>query len=215
MSHSQSPVEPWGNDRLSGQISFLVEIDKLKGVLRKTFLMDKSRLENTAEHSWHVSLMAIVLQEHANNPAVDLNHVIRMLLLHDLVEIDAGDTFAYDTQGYLDKEEREQAAANRLFGLLPEDQREEWMKLWREFEDGQTYESQYAAALDRLHPVIHNYYTGGVSWKKHGIVRSQVLKRLAPVELVSDTLWNFTLDIVQRSIEQGMLLEDPTLEEEG
>lgn len=206
--------QPWSHERLAGQISFLVEIDKLKGVLRKTFLMDKSRLENTAEHSWHVSLMAIVLQEHANNSAVDLNRVIRMLLLHDLVEIDAGDTFAYDTQGYMDKEEREQAAAMRLFGLLPEDQREEWMKLWREFEDGETYEAQYAAALDRLQPVIHNYYTGGVSWKRHGITRAQVLKRLEPVRLVSETLWEFTLEIVQRSIDQELLLDDPLVKVE-
>jgi putative hydrolase of HD superfamily len=205
--------EPWNNARLSGQISFLVEIDKLKSVLRKTFLMDKSRLENTAEHSWHVSLMAIVLQEHANVPLMDLNRVIRMLLLHDLVEIDAGDTFAYDTQGYLDKEERESAAATRLFGMLPEDQRGEWLDLWREFEDGETYESQYAAALDRLHPVIHNYYTGGVSWLANGIVRSQVIKRLAPVQMVSETLWEFTLDILQRSIDQGILLDDPISEE--
>ncbi|WP_256757578.1 HD family hydrolase [Cohnella sp. WQ 127256] len=202
------------NERLSGQISFLVEIDKLKSVLRKTFLIDKSRLENTAEHSWHVSLLAVVLLEHANDPSLNLNHVIRMLLLHDLVEIDAGDTFAYDTQGYLDKEERENAAARRLFGLLPEDQRGEWMELWREFEDGVTYEAKYAAALDRLHPVIHNYYTGGVSWKNNGIVKSQVLKRLEPVREVSDTLWKFTLEILQRSIAQGILLDDPVTEEE-
>jgi putative hydrolase of HD superfamily len=208
-----SMSEPWNNARLSGQISFLVEIDKLKSVLRKTFLMDKSRLENTAEHSWHVSLMAIVLQEHAKDPLMDLNRVIRMLLLHDLVEIDAGDTFAYDTQGYLDKEERESAAATRLFGMLPEDQRGEWLDLWREFEDGETYESQYAAALDRLHPVIHNYYTGGVSWLQNGIVRSQVIKRLAPVQMVSETLWEFTLDILQRSIDQGILLDNPISEE--
>lgn len=143
-----------------------MEIDKLKTVLRKTFLIDKSRLENTAEHSWHISLMAVVLLEHANDPTLDLNRIIRMLLLHDLVEIDAGDTFAYDAKGYQDKEEREQAAANRLFGLLPEDSQEEWMTLWREFEDGVTPEAKYAAALDRLHPVIHNHYTGGVSWKK-------------------------------------------------
>jgi putative hydrolase of HD superfamily len=205
--------EPLNKTRLSGQISFLVEIDKLKSVLRKTFLMDKSRLENTAEHSWHVSLMAVVLQEHANDPSLNVDHVIRMLLLHDLVEIDAGDTFAYDTQGYLDKEERENAAARRLFGLLPEDQRGEWMELWREFEDGETYESKYAAALDRLHPVIHNYYTGGVSWLANGIVRSQVIKRLAPVQMVSETLWDFTLDILQRSIDQGILLDDPIIEE--
>ncbi|MCD9021872.1 HD domain-containing protein [Cohnella silvisoli] len=208
---SQSDL--WNNARLSGQISFLLEIDKLKNVLRKTFLIDKSRLENTAEHSWHVSLMAIVLLEHANDRSLDLNRVIRMLLLHDLVEIDAGDTFAYDTQGYLDKEERENAAARRLFGLLPEDQRGEWMDLWREFEDGITYESKYAAALDRLQPVIHNYYTGGVSWQKNGIVKSQVLKRLAPVKEVSDTLWIFTLGVLQRSVEQGILLGDPAAEE--
>jgi putative hydrolase of HD superfamily len=201
------------NERLTRQISFLLEIDKLKNVLRKTFLIDKSRLENSAEHSWHVSLMAAVLLEHANYPSLDLNRVIRMLLLHDLVEIDAGDTFAYDTQGYLDKEERENAAASRLFGLLPEDQRGEWMALWREFEDGITYESKYAAALDRLQPVIHNHYTGGVSWQKNGIVRSQVLKRLAPVKEVSDTLWKFTLDVLQSSIDQGILLDDPVTEE--
>jgi putative hydrolase of HD superfamily len=201
------------NERLTRQISFLLEIDKLKNILRKTFLIDKSRLENSAEHSWHVSIMAVVLLEHANDPSLDLNRVIRMLLLHDLVEIDAGDTFAYDTQGYLDKEERENAAASRLFGLLPEDQRGEWMALWREFEDGITYESKYAAALDRLQPVIHNHYTGGVSWRNNGIVRSQVLKRLAPVKEVSDTLWKFTLDVLQSSIDQGILLDDPVTEE--
>lgn len=205
--------EQWNNSRLEGQISFIVEIDKLKKVLRKTFLMDRSRLENTAEHSWHVAVMAIVLQEHADHPRLDMNRVIRLLLLHDLVEIDAGDTFAYDTQGYLDKEERENAAAKRLFGLLPDDQRDTWMELWREFEDGETYEAKYAGALDRLQPVIHNYYTGGVSWMKNGIIRSQVLKRLAPVQLVSETLWNFTLDIVQRAIDQGILLDDPIAEE--
>ncbi|BBI33759.1 HD domain-containing protein [Cohnella abietis] len=205
--------DQWINERLTSQISFLREVDKLKNVLRKTFIMDKSRLENTAEHSWHISLMAVVLQEHANDPSLNINQVIRMLLLHDLVEIDAGDTFAYDTEGYLDKEERENAAARRLFGLLPEDQRGEWMTLWREFEDGITYEAKYAAALDRLQPVIHNYYTGGVSWIKHGIVKSQVLKRLTPVQEVSETLWRFTLEIVQRSIDQGMLQDDPIAKE--
>ncbi|WP_239614568.1 HD domain-containing protein [Cohnella mopanensis] len=201
------------NERLTKQISFLVEIDKLKTVLRKTFLIDKSRLENTAEHSWHVSLMAVVLLEHANEPSLDLNRIIRMLLLHDLVEIDAGDTFAYDSQGYLDKEEREQAAAARLFGMLPDDVKGEWMTLWREFEDGTTREAKYAAALDRLQPVIHNHYTGGVSWKKNGIVRSQVLKRLDPVRETSDTLWKFAQEIIQRSIDMGILFDDPTAKE--
>ncbi|MFC5528280.1 HD domain-containing protein [Cohnella yongneupensis] len=201
--------EQWNNERLSGQIAFLTEIDKLKNVLRKTFILDSSRLENTAEHSWHASVIAMLLIEHANEPGLDLNRIVRMLLLHDIVEIDAGDTFAYDTQGYEDKAEREQAAANRLFGMLPADQRDEWMVLWREFEDGETRESQYAAAIDRLHPVINNYYTGGYSWLKHGIVRSQVVKRLSIVSSVSDTLWQFTLEILQRAVDQGLLLDDP------
>jgi len=202
------------NERLSGQMAFLVEIDKLKTVLRQTFLIDGSRRENSAEHSWHVSLMAVLMAEHADAPALDLSRVVRMLLLHDLVEIDAGDTFAYDTHGYEDKEEREKAAARRLFGMLPTDQREEWMALWREFEDGETPEAKYAAALDRLQPVIHNHYTGGESWRKNGIVKSQVLRRLEPVREASETLWKFAKDILYKSVEQGILLNDPNTEEE-
>lgn len=201
--------EQWNDARLTGQIAFTVEIDKLKNVLRKTFVIDRSRAENTAEHSWHVAVMAMLLQEYANEPNLDLNRVLRMLLLHDIVEIDAGDTFAYDTKGYSDKDAREQAAANRLFGLLPDDQRDEWMTLWREFEDGETIEAQYAAALDRLQPVIHNYYTGGVSWRENGIVRSQVIARLSVVQAVSEPLWQFVQDLLRRAVEQGLLLEDP------
>jgi len=203
-----------GNDRLSAQLAFLVEIDKLKSVLRKTYLIDKSRLENSAEHSWHVSIWSALLLEHADDPSLDLNRVIRMLLLHDLVEIDAGDTFAYDARGYEDKEAREKAAADRLFGLLPDDQREEWTTLWREFEDGETTEAKYASALDRLQPVIHNHYTGGVSWRQNGITRAQVLKRLDPVREASGTLWAFTQEIVQKSIDQGILLDDPQIGED-
>ncbi len=198
-----------GNDRLSSQLAFLVEIDKLKSVLRKTYLIDKSRLENSAEHSWHVALWSLLMLEHADEPALDSNRVVRMLLLHDLVEIDAGDTFAYDAQGYEDKEERENAAADRLFGLLPADQREEWRTLWREFEDGETAEAKYASALDRLQPIIHNHYTGGESWRQNGISRSMVLKRLEPVRQASETLWAFTQEILQKSIDRGILLEDP------
>ncbi|KIL35668.1 phosphohydrolase [Cohnella kolymensis] len=204
----------WNNKRLTRQIEFLVEVDKLKSVTRRTFLIDKSRNENVAEHSWHISLMALLMKEHADNLDMDLYRVIRMLLLHDLVEIDAGDTFAYDAEGYLDKEERENAAAQRLFGILPDDQRNEWMALWREFEDGITYESRYAAAIDRLHPVIHNYYTGGESWQKNRIFRSQVMKRMAPIETVSETLWTFTLELLQRAVDKGILLDDTGDEED-
>jgi len=198
----------WVNGRLAGQMAFLIEADKLKTVLRKTYVMDKSRLENSAEHSWHVALWAMTLLEHADASSIDANRVVRMLLVHDLVEIDAGDTFAYDTAGYGDKDERERAAADRLFGLLPEDQRDEWMKLWREFEDGETTEATFAAALDRLQPVVHNYRTGGVSWRKNGIVRSQVIARLGPVRSASDSLWAFATELLDRSIEMGILLDD-------
>lgn len=202
-------TEPWNTDRLRGQIAFVAEIDKLKNVLRKTLILDGSRLENTAEHSWHVAVMAQLLIEHANEPGLDANRIVRMLLLHDLVEIDAGDTFAYDAQGYEDKAEREQAAANRLFGLLPADQRDEWMRLWREFEDGETTEARFAAAIDRLHPVINNFHTGGHSWLKHGVRRSQVVKRLSIVSTVSEPLWQYTLDLLRQSVERGILLDDP------
>ncbi|MFC5700107.1 HD family hydrolase [Cohnella faecalis] len=205
-------MEQWSNERLSRQIAFITEIDKLKTVLRHSYLMDGSRRENTAEHSWHVSVIAMALLEHAGDPAPDLNRVIKLLLLHDLVEIDAGDTFAYDDKGYADKEERENAAARRLFGILPDDQRDEWLALWREFEDGVTIESRYAAALDRLHPVIHNYYTGGVSWKKNGIVRAQVIRRLDPLRTVSEPLWHFALDMLERAVALGLLLDDEAAE---
>jgi len=203
------------NERLTGQLEFLAEIDRLKTVLRKTYLIDRSRLENSAEHSWHVAIWAILMLEHANDPKPDLDRVVRLLLLHDLVEIDAGDTFAYDTAGYKDKEAREQAAADRLFGLLPKDQRDEWMGLWREFEDGVTAEAIYAAALDRLQPVFHNYRTGGASWKQNRIARSQVLVRLEPVREASDALWALAQDLIRRSVEQGILLDDQAEESEG
>ncbi|WP_276357991.1 HD domain-containing protein [Cohnella caldifontis] len=201
-------MEVWNNDRLSGQIAFIKEIDKLKGVLRQTLIMDGSRRENTAEHSWNIAVFAMLMHEYTESPRPDLNRVIRMLLLHDIVEVDAGDTFAYDTVGYEDKEERELAAANRLFGLLPEDQREEWMGLWREFEDVATPESRYANAIDRLLPLLHNYYTGGNSWVRHGIVRSQVIRRIAPVETIAPALWSFAMELLDRAVKQGILKED-------
>jgi putative hydrolase of HD superfamily len=201
-------LESWIDQRLTRQIAFIAEIDKLKGVLRRTLIMDGSRLENTAEHSWNISVFAMLMHEYTENPCPSLDRVIRMLLLHDIVEIDAGDTFAYDTVGYADKEERELAAAHRLFGLLPDDQREEWMGLWREFETGETVDARYANAMDRLLPLLHNYYTGGASWVKNGIVRSQVVRRIAPVERVAPTLWRFATELLDRAVEKGILQPD-------
>jgi putative hydrolase of HD superfamily len=205
-------MESWIDERLTRQISFIAEIDKLKGVLRRTRIMDGTRYENTAEHSWNIAVFAMLMVEYTENPRPNLDRVVRMLLIHDIVEIDAGDTFAYDSVGYEDKEEREQAAARRIFGLLPDDQRDEWTELWREFEAIETKEARYANAMDRLLPLVHNYYTGGASWVKHGIVRSQVVRRIAPVETVCPQLWRFAMELLDRAVEKGILKPDESRE---
>ncbi len=161
------------NERLSRQIDFLIEIDRLKHVLRRTYLPGSDRHENSAEHSWHLALAALVLAEHSAAP-VDVGHVLRLALVHDIVEIDAGDTFFYDATGGLDKAEREQRAADRLYGLLPPDQAAELRALWDEFEDRATPEAQLAYALDRFMPLLHNYLTEGRPWRQHGVGHEQV-----------------------------------------
>lgn len=194
------------NERLNRQMAFIMEIDKLKSVLRQTMLTDKSRNENSGEHSWHLAVMALFLSERANSHSLDVSRVIKMVLIHDLVEIDAGDTFAYDVKGHEDKEEREEAAAARIFGLLPEDQRDELFALWREFEARQTEESKFAAALDRLHPMLHNYYTEGAAWRKHGITSAQVYARNRHIAEGSALLWQFAEKLIRSAVEKGYLL---------
>lgn len=191
--------------RLVRQLDFLREIDRLKTVLRQTVLTDKSRRENSAEHSWHLAVMAGLLQEHANEPGLDVGRVIRMVLIHDIVEIDAGDTFAYDTAGHADKAEREERAAERLFGLLPDDQRAEIMDLWREFEDRTTPEAKFAAALDRLQPMMHNYLTEGHTWRQHGITAGQVLARNRHIAEGSEALWRFAEQMINDAVDKGYL----------
>ena len=181
--------------RFEQQIRFIVELDKLKNVLRRTLLTDASRRENSAEHSWHIAVMAFLLAEHAPSP-VDVNRVIRMLLVHDVVEIDAGDTFAYDAAGYTDKAARELAAANRLFGMLPPDQAAELHELWVEFETGETPESQFAVALDRLQPLLQNVYAQGGAWRSHGVTREQVAFRMEPIRLISEELWAWVIRMI-------------------
>ena len=168
--------------RLDQQLSFILEIDKLKTVLRQTLLIDKSRRENSAEHSWHLAVMAMLLAEYAVEP-IDQLRAIKMLLIHDIVEVDAGDTFAYDTVGNSHKDEREQRAADRLFGLLPPEHGRELRALWDEFEARQTPESKYANALDRLQPLLHNSRTEGGTWRIHKVTRAAVLKRMEPVKI--------------------------------
>jgi putative hydrolase of HD superfamily len=193
------------SDQLTKQITFIMEIDKLKTILRRTMLTDKSRYENTGEHSWHLAMMALFLHEHANSHQVDVNRVIRMVLIHDIVEIDAGDTFVYDVTGQADKAEREEAAAARIFGLLPVQQRDELYSLWHEFEARETPEAQFAAALDRLHPLLHNYYTEGAAWREHGIKSSQVYDRNKHIAEGSEVLWQFAQSLIRSSVEKGYL----------
>lgn len=190
--------------RLAQQIQFIIEIDKLKQVLRQTLLTDGSRQENSAEHSWHIAIMAILLAEYASE-AVDVLRVIKMLLIHDLVEIDAGDTFCYDLKGNEDKAAREALAATRLFGLLPEEQGVELRSLWEEFEAQETPDSRFAAALDRIQPLLHNQQTQGGTWRIHGIGQDQVRRRMHPVVDGAPALWPLVEKVIEDSVKAGYL----------
>jgi putative hydrolase of HD superfamily len=192
------------SNRLAQQIQFVLEIDRLKQILRQTLLTDGSRRENSAEHSWHIAIMAIVLAEYAPE-GTDLLQAIQMLLIHDLVEIDAGDTFCYDVQSNHSKVEREQAAAERLFGLLPLDQGAALRALWDEFEAQTTPTARFAAALDRIQPVLHNQQTQGGTWQQHGITRDRVMQRVAPVQFGAPDLWAFIQTIIDDSVAAGYL----------
>jgi putative hydrolase of HD superfamily len=195
------------NIRLQNQIRFIVEIDRLKQILRQTFIIDKSRRENSAEHSWHIALMAIILSEYAEIPQIDVLRVVKMLLIHDLVEIDAGDTFCYDDVARKDQHSRELKAAKRIFSLLPMDQAKQLKSLWKEFEECQTLNSRFANALDRLQPLLSNYYTDGKAWKKHGVKRSQVVARNRWIKNGAPILWRYALNLIDDAVEQGMLKE--------
>ncbi len=189
-------------NRLAKQMAFLREIDRLKQVQRRSLLLHEDRWENSAEHSWHVAMAVWVLAEHANEP-VDVCRVVGMMLLHDIVEIDAGDTFVYDEAAMAGKSERERRAAERLFGLLPEDQARQFRDLWDEFEAGETAEARFAAAVDRLLPVTHNHGTGGKSWRMHGVEKTQVLRRNAPMAEGSEALWQEARRMIEASLPES------------
>ena len=193
-------------DRLEQQLSFLIECDKMKKILRRTVLMDSSRRENDAEHSWHFALMAMTLLEYAGNKDLDTYKVLRMALVHDLIEIYAGDTFAYDPKGHSDKYERETAAADKLFSLLPEDQGKEFRSLWEEFDAMETPEAQYAASIDRFQPFLHNYRTQGYTWKEGNVHYTQVYERMEILRTAMPALWPTVLNMMQDSVEKGYLL---------
>lgn len=188
-----------GGAALADRLRFVTEIDKLKGILRQTPLLDRSRKENDAEHSWHLAMMACVLADYAA-AEVDMLRVIRMLLIHDIVEIDAGDTFLYDTSAAAEsQEEKEQAAADRIFGLLPEAQAREFRALWDEFEAHESADAQFARAMDRTQPFLHNFLTEGMMWRQHGVQPDQVRKRMSIIADGSPILH----DLVRRLIDEA------------
>lgn len=193
--------------RLHKQIQFIVEVDKVKNIFRQTYLADANRKENDAEHSWHLALMAVLLKDYMEEE-VDLIKVMTMVLIHDLVEIDAGDTYAYDEKGAATKRDREEKAADRIFGLLPEDQENEFRNLWEEFEAYETAEAKYAHLLDNFQPLLLNDASGGKSWTEHGVHKSQVYKRNERIPETSGMIWEQIQTIVQKHIEQGHLFED-------
>ena len=201
------------DERLKKQLEFLIEIDKMKSVLRQTILIDKSRQETDAEHSWHFAVMALTLCEHSANPDIDINRVIKMALLHDLVEIYAGDTFAYDTDGYEDKEQREVQAADRLFALLPPDQAADFRSLWEEFDAMETPDALYASAIDRLQPFVSNYMTNGHTWAKHGVKKESVYKRMLPVKEAIPELWDFVEAVIADACEKGYIKDCKFMDE--
>ncbi|HVP57928.1 MAG TPA: HD domain-containing protein [bacterium] len=191
-------------DRLSQQMKFIAEIDNLKQVLRRTVTLGAARNENSAEHSWHIAVMAMVLAEYAEGN-IDLCRTIKMMLVHDLVEIYAGDTYCYDEEAGKDKVEREAAAADRIFAMLPADQTAEFRSLWEEFEAGATAEARFASSLDRLQALLLNYHTRGVTWHKHGVRREQVIARAAPIEAGSRVLWKYARALIDDAVAQGLL----------
>ncbi|MDD2503346.1 MAG: HD domain-containing protein [Clostridia bacterium] len=192
-------------NRLQKQIEFIVEVDKLKHVLRQSVLINDRRRENDAEHSWHLAVMAMLLSEHVKEDNLDLFKVMKMVLIHDIVEIDAGDTFAYDEEGYEDKEEREMKAAQRIFNLLPTDQAIKMKELWLEFEEKATPESRYAASLDRLQPLLLNYHSEGHTWKMPGVTSEKVYERMAVIKESTPQIWDYVVEIVEDSIDRGYL----------
>lgn len=191
--------------RLTQQIRFIVEVDKLKEIFRQTLLSQSRRHENDAEHSWHLCLMVMVLAEHANTPGIDVLRVLKMLLIHDIVEIDAGDTFAYDTARMADQHAREARAADRLFGLLPPDQTTAFRALWDEFEERQTPEAKFAAAIDRFQPMLQNCLTEGAAWQHHHVTSDRVIARNSPIADGAAEVWTYAARMIDDAVKAGHL----------
>jgi putative hydrolase of HD superfamily len=191
--------------RLTQQIEFIAECDRLKEVFRQTLNTHSRRAENDAEHSWHLCLCVIVLAEHANSPTLDLLRVLKMLIVHDLVEIDAGDTFAYDTAAMATQHAREEVAAERIFGLLPADQARDFRALWDEFEEKETPEAKFATAVDRFQPMLLNCRSQGAAWQRHGVTHDRVVARNRHIADGCTPLWNYAEKMLQQIVDAGHL----------
>lgn len=192
-------------ERLLRQIEFITEIDKAKKIFRQNVVIGTKRNENDAEHSWHLAIMAMLLIEHSATKDLDILKVMKMVLIHDIVEIDAGDTFCYDQKAYEDKAEREQQAADRIFNILPQDQGEEFRAIWDEFEAQETPEACFANCLDRLQPLILNHNSNGHTWQRPEVNSQRVLERSMPLKENAPQLWEYVNRIVEEAIAKGYL----------
>jgi len=194
-------------EKLLRQIEFIKEIDKLKYIQRKTKLLNSDRYENDAEHSWHLALMAMILFEHADE-SVDILKVIKMVLIHDIVEIDTGDTFIYDTQKAHSNTEEERLAAYRIFGLLPGYQAEELIAIWEEFEAGETQDAKFARAMDRLEPLLQNSSNNGGTWNEPGVNYNKVYAKKSVIKAGSNVLWEYAEGLIDDGVKKGILKKD-------
>ena len=202
-------------DRFQKQLDFIREIDKEKQIFRQSYVSDATRKENDAEHAWHMAIMAFLFSEYANEK-IDVLRTIRMILIHDVVEIDAGDTYAYDEVGKKSQREREEKAAKRLFGMLPEDQAKDLLALWEEFEAGETSEARFARALDNFQPMMLNDATNGIAWEEHGVAVSKILKRNERTPRGSVELWEYAREnFIEKNVSLGHIIDDREQESGG
>ena len=191
-------------DKLLQQINFIKEIDKIKYIERKTKLFNSDRNENDAEHSWHLAMMTIVLAEHSDVP-IDVLKVLKMVLIHDIVEIDAGDTFIYDTEKNHANTDEERTAANRIFGMLPKEQADELISIWEEFENGETHEAKFARSMDRFEPLLQNASNNGGTWAEFGVSYDKVYEKKKDIKEGSSSLWSYAENLINESVEKGIL----------
>ena len=191
-------------EKLLKDMEFIIELDKMKSIFRRTSIIGQDRQEDDAQHSWHISIMAMILAEYTNEK-IDLLKAIKMLLIHDLVEIYAGDTFCYDKEGNISKREREVAAADKIYGMLDNYKADELRALWEEFEEMKTPEAIFAASMDRLQPMLSNFKNNGGTWKQHDVSKSDIYQRIAPVKESSDELWCYVSYMIEDAFQKGLI----------